>query len=82
MSRKGKNRRREPKKKVKPAKYATRSKPEEYGQEDSFFKQDKDLEINKHILILCEGETEEAYFKRACKTVLEKNLIDSILATK
>lgn len=79
MSKKGKNRRRESKKKVKPAKYATRSKPEEYSQEDSIFKQDKNLEINKRILILCEGETEEAYFSGLKNNVLLRDKFRAVL---
>lgn len=78
MSKKGKNRRRELKKRVKPAKYATRSKPEEYGQEDSNFKLDKDLEINKRILILCEGETEEAYFSGLKNNVLLRDKLSAV----
>lgn len=73
MSKKGRNRRREPRKRLKPAKYAAKSNFEEQVQEKSIFKQDKNLEINKRILILCEGKTEEAYFSGLKNNVLLKD---------
>jgi len=75
MSRKGNNRRRELRRKPKAAKSKQKDKQTEVVVTS---RNERENEINKRYLILCEGETEEAYFSGLRSNVLLKEKFKAV----
>lgn len=76
MSRKGRNNRREPRKQLKPAK--RKQKKQTVSEEILISKIEENIAISKRYLILCEGETEEAYFSGLKNNILLKEKFQSV----